>query len=76
MVTCVDALAEMQVRPLADQREVHLWREIVVPYHNPGYASLLDARRRYLVTSERYVHDGRTTEQILEHAPRNHHSPQ
>ena len=47
--------AEMQVRPLANQREALLWREYVDRYHYLGYTPLPGAQLRYLVTSGRQV---------------------
>ena len=54
-VARVDALPELQVRPLADQREALLWREYVDRYHYLRYTPLPGAQLRYLVTSQGQV---------------------
>ena len=55
VIVRVDALPELQVRPLADQREAQLWREYVDRYHYLGYTPLPGAQMRYLVTSQHRV---------------------
>ena len=55
IITRVDALPDLQVRPLADQREAQLWREYVDRYHYLGYTPLPGAQQRYLVTSQHRV---------------------
>ena len=55
IVVRVDALPDLQVRPLADQREAQLWREYVDRYHYLGYTPLPGAQMRYLITSQHRV---------------------
>ena len=49
------ARPDLQVRPLADQREAQLWREYVDRYHYLGDTPLPGTQMRYLVTSQRRV---------------------
>ena len=55
IIARVDALPDLQVRPLADQREAQLWREYVDRYHYLGYTPLPGAQMRYLVTCQHRV---------------------